>query len=55
MITRNQEGTPNIVAIEDKKGVVMYDTESIQRIFVDFYSRLYRSEISNIREKQQIF
>lgn len=32
-----------------------YDTEDIQKIFVDFCSQLYESEISNVREKTEQF
>lgn len=42
LIAHNQEGPSSIVAIADKKGAVMHATESFQRIFVDFYSRLYQ-------------
>lgn len=47
MIARNQEGPPGIAAIKDRKGAVVYDTDSIQNTFVDFYTLLYESGISN--------
>lgn len=55
MITRNQEGPSTIAAIEDRKGTVKYDTEGIQKIFVDFYSQLYESENLNVKEKTEQF
>lgn len=47
MIARNQEGPSGIAAIKDIKDVLVYDTESIQSTFMDFYTRIYESDISN--------